>query len=434
MKIAVTGVGYVGLVVAACFADGGHDVVCVDRDTGKIETLKKGIIPFYEPGLGEIVKRNVTAGRLVFTTELKTGVDNSDVIYIGVGTPSADDGSADLSAVFSVAGDIGRLMKTPKIIVMKSTVPVGTYAKVSEIISSVTDVPFEYVSNPEFLKEGTAVSDFLKPDRVVVGTDDRKTRETMQHIYAPFMRKANRILFMDTASAEMTKYASNVMLATRISFVNELSELCELYGADIDAVRRGMGSDSRIGKAFLFAGVGYGGSCFPKDVNALIKMGEQVNKDMSIARSVHNANIHQQERFARRVIDYYADNPGVRLGAWGLAFKARTDDTRQSPAVRCIKMFLDAGIEVAAYDPQAEPGELEGRITVAERAYDVLEGADGLVVFTDWQEFRNPDFERIAERLSRRVIFDGRNLYEPEYVAGYGIEYHSIGRRTPDVV
>ena len=428
MKVAVVGVGYVGLVAAACLADGGNHIVCVDQDEKKIQDLENGIIPIYEPGLTEIVKKNVEAGRLTFTTDLQQGVDNSLVIFIGVGTPSAADGSADISAVLSVAEAIAGMMTEYRIIVTKSTVPVGTHKKVSELMAAKTEIPFDYVSNPEFLKEGSAVDDFLKPDRVIVGTTNPAVMEIMKVLYAPFMRKSSRMLFMDPASAEMAKYAANTMLATRISFMNELSALCEAYGADIESVRSGLGSDSRIGNAFLFAGVGFGGSCFPKDVRALIHMGRGKEVRMTIAESVQQANFTQHDRFVKKVLDYFAGRKGVKLGVWGLAFKARTDDTRESPALYCIKQFLEAGMQVTAFDPEAGCGELEGRINKVGNAYDVLDGSDALVIFTDWQEFRTPDFDTIAEKLKKPVIFDGRNLYSPSFVKKMGLEYHSIGR------
>ena len=432
MKVSVVGVGYVGLVAAACLADGGNHVVCVDNDRKKIEDLNNGIIPIYEPGLAEVVKRNEEAGRLSFTTDLKEGVDSSLVIFLAVGTPSAEDGSADISAVLSVAGQIAELMDEYRIIVTKSTVPVGTYEKVSEVIKSKTEQPFDYVSNPEFLKEGSAVDDFLKPDRVIIGTPNPAVMEIMKQLYAPFMRTKSRIIFMDPASAEMTKYAANVMLATRITFMNELSGLCEKFGADIEKIRAGIGSDSRIGSAFLFPGVGYGGSCFPKDVRALAHMGRVQDYPMTISEIVQQANYNQQDRFAQRVMDYFGQKRSdVTLAVWGLAFKARTDDIREAPSIRCIRKFLDAGIKIKAYDPEAmagAAGELEGRISVAEHSYDVLDGADALVIFTDWQEFRTPDFELITSKLNKPVIFDGRNLYDPVYVRKQGIEYYSIGR------
>ncbi|MEN8128234.1 MAG: UDP-glucose/GDP-mannose dehydrogenase family protein [Planctomycetota bacterium] len=428
MKLAAVGVGYVGLVAAACLADGGNHVICVDNDENKIENLKNGNIPIYEPGLTEIVKKNIQAGRLTFTTDLKEGVENSLVVFIGVGTPGSPDGSADISAVLAVAEEIAQTMTEYRIIVTKSTVPVGTHKIVSDLIASKTEVPFDYVSNPEFLKEGSAVDDFLKPDRVIIGTTNPAVVEIMKVLYAPFMRKSSRILFMDPASAEMAKYAANTMLATRISFMNELSGLCETFGADIESVRAGLGSDSRIGNAFLFAGVGYGGSCFPKDVRALIHMGSEKGVPMTVARAVQQANFTQHDRFAQKVLDYFAPATDVKLGVWGLAFKARTDDIRESPALYCIEKFLDAGMAVTAFDPEAGCGELEGKVAQVGNAYEALDGADALVVFTDWQEFRTPDFDLIAKQLKKPVIFDGRNLYSPAFVKKQGIEYHSMGR------
>ena len=409
-------------------ADGGNHVVCVDNDKNKVENLKNGVIPIYEPGLTEIVEKNVEAGRLNFTTDLQEGVENSLVIFIGVGTPSSPDGSADISAVLGVAEEIAKMMTDYRILVTKSTVPIGTHKIVSDLIASKTEAAFDYVSNPEFLKEGSAVDDFLKPDRVIIGTTNPAVMEIMKVLYAPFMRKSSRILFMDPASAEMAKYAANTMLATRISFMNELSGLCETFGADIESVRAGIGSDRRIGNAFLFPGVGYGGSCFPKDVRALIHMGNEQGVQMTIAEAVRQANFNQHDRFAQKVLDYFAGQTDIKLGVWGLAFKARTDDTRESPALYCLKKFLDAGMAVTAFDPEAGCGELEGKITQVDNAYGVLDAADALVVFTDWQEFRTPDFDMIAKQLKKPIIFDGRNLYSPAFVKKQGLEYHSIGR------
>jgi len=432
MKVAVVGVGYVGLVAAACMAEGGNHVICVDNDKKKVADLKKGIIPIYEPGLAEIVKRNESAGRLTFTTSLKDAVDNCLMIFIGVGTPSASDGSADISAVLKVVGDIAELMEEYRIIITKSTVPVGTYEKVSEIIKSRTDQPFDYVSNPEFLKEGSAIDDFLKPARVIIGTTNPAVRELMKQLYSPFMRKTSRMIFMDPASAELTKYAANCMLATRISFMNELSMLCEKIGADIELVRTGIGSDDRIGNAFLFAGLGFGGSCFPKDVRALIHTADTLDCPMTIVQAVKDVNLRQQNRFTRKILDYYAGKSGqITLAVWGLAFKARTDDIRESPAIFCIEKLLEAGIKIKAYDPEAAVAAKQKfgvKIETGGNGYEILDGADGLVLLTDWQEFRNPDFETIAKKLKKPVIFDGRNLYEPKYVRDRGIEYHSIGR------
>jgi len=436
MKVGVVGIGYVGLVTAACLADSGVDVICVDQDAQRIKDLEEGVIPIYEPGLSEVVKRTRSSGRLQFTTLLPQAVRESLVLFIAVGTPSAEDGSADISAVLQVAGDIAAAMDGYRILVVKSTVPVGTCRQVSAIVAARTKHPFDYVSNPEFLKEGSAVDDFMKPERVIIGAVDPKAREIMRHLYAPFMRRKERVIFMDPASAELTKYAANCMLAARISFMNELSALCERVGADVELVRAGIGSDARIGNAFLYAGVGFGGSCFPKDVRALIHTGELHQCPMEIAKAVRDVNLRQQSRFARRIVDYYATHAGANnhsplLAVWGLAFKARTDDIRESPAMFCVQEFLKAGFAVRAYDPEAMPVAqkvLGDRIMFCRDYYEALEGADGLVVLTDWQQFRNPDFERIAARLKRPVLFDGRNLYDRDYLREMHIEYHCIGR------
>jgi len=432
MKVTVVGIGYVGLVAAACLAEGGNHVVCVDSDKTKIDALKKGEIPIYEPGLAEIVKHNGVLGRLRFTTDLKEGVDNALIIFLAVGTPSSDDGSADISALLNVCGEIAELMDGYRIVVTKSTVPVNTHKRVQEVMASRTEHPFDYVSNPEFLKEGSAVEDFLKPQRIIVGTTNPSVMEILKQLYAPFMRRSSRILFMDPATAELTKYASNVMLATRISFMNEMSALCDKYGADVEQVRFGVGSDPRIGSAFLFPSVGYGGSCFPKDVRALIYMGDEQGSPMMIAKAVEQANYSQQDRFTARLLDYFgAEASGTTLAVWGLAFKAKTDDVRESPAIRCIKKLLKAGMKIKAYDPEAMESAQEalgGHIEIGRTSYDVLDGADALVIFTEWQEFRNPDFDMIAKRLNRAVIFDGRNLYDPGYMKKLSIEYHCVGR------
>ncbi|UCE99404.1 MAG: UDP-glucose/GDP-mannose dehydrogenase family protein [Planctomycetota bacterium] len=432
MKLAVVGVGYVGLVAGACLAEGGNHVICIDKDEKRIDDLKKGIIPIYEPGLAELVKHNLAAGRLYFTTELSQGVEKSLIIFIAVGTPSAPDGSADISMVLEAADCIAELMDGYRIISTKSTVPVGTHNKISEIISSKTEHPFDYVSNPEFLKEGGAVDDFMKPQRIIIGTTNPAVMEIMKQLYAPFMRKKSRIIFMDPSSAELTKYAANCMLATRISFMNELSGLCEKVGADIELVRTGIGSDSRIGNEFLFPGVGFGGSCFPKDVRALIRTGDLEECSMGIVKAVQGANLRQQDQFAQKIIDYFKDVASkITLAVWGLAFKAKTNDIRESPAIRCIEKFLDAGIKIKAYDPEAMLPTQEyfgKRIETSQDSYNILDGANALVILTDWQEFRNPDFELIAKKLNRPVIFDGRNLYDPAYVKKQGIEYHCIGR------
>ena len=434
MQICVVGIGYVGLVTSTCLAEAGNNVVCVDNDGGKIDGLKNGTIPIYEPGLTEMVKHNEKLGRLKFTTDLKYGVENSLIIFLAVGTPSAPDGSSDISAVLSVADGIAEYISDYHIIATKSTVPVGTCNKVADIIKSKTSVQFDYVSNPEFLKEGAAVEDFMSPDRIIIGTTNPPVKAIMQQLYNPFMRKSSRILFMDPISAEMTKYAANTMLATRISFMNELSVLCEELGADIELVRHGLGSDSRIGSSFLFPGVGYGGACFPKDIRALVYTGSEHGIEMTIARAVQQVNLNQQQRFAQRVMNYFSGaEDRTSLAVWGLAFKARTDDVRESPAIFCIKKFLDSGMKIKAYDPEAASSAmaaLDDAIEISQNGYDALDQADALVIFTDWQEFRNPDFGAIAAKLKTPVIFDGRNLYDPGVVKKAGIEYHSIGRAS----
>ena len=436
MKICVVGVGYVGLVTAGCLAEAGNNIICVDNDEEKIARLKNGVIPIYEPGLTEIVKHNEKLGRLLFTTDLKFGLDNSLIIFLAVGTPSAPDGSCDISAILSVAAEIAENLNDYRVIATKSTVPVGTHKKVTDIIKSKTKTAFDYVSNPEFLKEGAAVEDFMSPDRIIIGTTNPAVQGKMAQLYSPFMRRGSRILFMDPASAEMTKYAANVMLATRISFMNELSALCEKVGADIELVRQGIGSDSRIGRSFLFPGVGFGGSCLPKDIRALIHTGSVHGIEMTVAKSVQQVNINQQERFVARIKDYFKGREEKTiLAVWGLSFKAKTDDVRESPAIYCIKKLLDCQMQIRAYDPAAPAPvfrheDAGGKIQTFQNGYDALDNADALVIFTDWQEFRNPDFEVIATKLKKPVIFDGRNLYDPEIVKKAGIEYYSIGRIT----
>lgn len=432
MKVCVVGVGYVGLVTAACLAEAGNHVVCVDTNEDKIQALKNGVIPIYEPGLTEIVQHNIKLKRLTFTTDLDTGVDHALIVFLAVGTPSAADGSADISAVRVVAAEIADCMTDYRIIVTKSTVPIGTCQVVSDIIRSRTEVPFDYVSNPEFLKEGAAVEDFTSPDRIIIGTDNPAVREIMKQLYGPFMRRNNRIIFMDPTSAEMSKYAANTMLATRISFMNEIGALCDAVGADVELVRRGLGSDSRIGGSFLFPGVGYGGSCFPKDVRALIHTGHEHGVDMTVAQAVKTANQTQHDRFAQRILDHFAgQEQDTTLAVWGLAFKAKTDDIREAPSIYCIKRFLEAGIRIKAYDPEAAEAaklELGDRIEIVENGYDALDATDALVIFTDWQEFRNPDLEMISSKLKKPIVFDGRNLYDLTVMRKAGFEYHSIGR------
>lgn len=438
MKIAVVGTGYVGLVAGACFADSGNRVICVDIDEEKIRGLERGEVPIFEPGLKEIVERNTKTARLTFTTDLADAVGKSRIIILAVGTPPAEDGSPDLTAILSVSAQIGKAMDDYRIVVMKSTVPVGTHARVAEAIRAETDHPFDYVSNPEFLKEGAAVEDFTRPDRVVIGATNPAVVEIMRELYASFLRRDERIYVMDPASAEMTKYAANAMLATRISFMNEIANLCDRFGADVEAVRRGMGSDSRIGTAFLFPGVGYGGSCFPKDVSALVSMGEKAGCPVRIAEAVQAVNQRQRRVFAERVISHFGDRCGkTKLAVWGLAFKSWTDDVREAPAIAAIRMFLEKGMTVTAHDPEAmrtAAAELGDRVKMCDDSYDTLDGADGLVIFTDWPKFRTPDFDTIGERLSSKLIFDGRNLYDPKAMARKGFTYICIGRppTTPE--
>jgi UDPglucose 6-dehydrogenase len=425
-------VGYVGLVTGACLAEAGNQVTCVDSDADKIDGLRRGVIPIYERGLEEIVRRTTKAGRLHFTTDLSEGVGKSDVIFLAVGTPMAEDGSANLYGVYSVAREIADVLSDYRIIVMKSTVPVGTHEALSRIIRSKTTVPFDYVSNPEFLKEGAAVEDFMHPDRVIIGTTSQRAREVMTELYKPFMRKSKRLICMDPASAEMTKYAANGMLATRISFMNEISLLCERMGADVELVRQGLGSDGRIGSAFLFPGVGFGGSCFPKDIRALIHTGQTNGADMPLAEAVWKVNLAARERFADRVIErFHGRESETVLGVWGLAFKANTDDVRESPAVYCVRRFIEAGMKVRAYDPEAGPAAaavVGDGLELCQDAYAALDGCDALVVLTDWQEFRTPDFGMVRSRLRDAVIFDGRNLYDPQSARLAGFEYHAVGR------
>ena len=432
MRLTVVGTGYVGLVAGACFADAGNHVICVDCDARKIDKLRRGEIPIYEPGLAEMAVRNRKAGRLEFSTDLAAAVKKSLLVFIAVGTPSTDGGSADLSAVLSVATEIGQSMDGYRIVVMKSTVPVGTHRRVSEAVASQTGHPFDYVSNPEFLKEGTAIEDFTRPNRVIIGADNPAVVEILRELYGPFMRKSERMMVMLPASAEMTKYAANTILATRISFMNEIAGLCEHYGADVEQVRRGVGSDSRIGNAFLFAGVGYGGSCFPKDVTALVSMGEAANCPMRIAASVHQVNCAQVEQFAQRIIDHFDGRCAkTTLAIWGLAFKARTDDVRDSPAITAIRLFLEHGFKIRAHDPEANDtakAALANAIETFDDGYETLHGAAALIVFTDWPEFRTPDFDLIEHELAEPLIFDGRNLYDPMLLAKRGFTYRCIGR------
>jgi UDPglucose 6-dehydrogenase len=432
VQIGVVGTGYVGLVVGACLAENGNFVVCVDSDKGKVDRLRKGEIPIYEPGLNELVPRNVAEDRLRFTTDLDEAVRTSEVLFIAVGTPENEDGSADLKHVLEVARGIGQAMNGPKILVNKSTVPVGTAARVREVVSSITKHPFAVVSNPEFLKEGTAVDDFLKPDRVVIGTDDPKVEAVMRKLYEPFVRTGKPILVMDPASAELTKYAANAMLASRISFMNEIANYCDRVGADVRQVRLGMGTDSRIGSSFLFPGVGYGGSCFPKDVKALIRMGEAAGVPLPVVEATERTNVAQKANLVPRIAAHLGGLQGKRIAIWGLAFKPRTDDMREAPAIAVIEGLLKGGAEVRAYDPKAEPQarrEFGDRVILCGRANEAVAGADALVVVTEWNEFREPDFAKIRTMMRHAAVFDGRNIYDPKMLRDLGFHYEGIGRR-----
>ena len=433
MRITVIGTGYVGLVAGACFAETGSAVACADVDAGKIEALKKNVLPIYEPGLDSLVERNQAQGRLTFTTDVAASVKSADVVFIAVGTPPDEDGSADLRHVLSVARAIGENMARETVIVTKSTVPVGTADKVRDAVAVHARFPFHVVSNPEFLKEGAAVDDFLKPDRVVLGVDSDFARTVMAELYAPFVRTGKPVIFMDIASAEMTKYAANAMLATRISFMNEIANLCEQVGANVDLVRKGIGSDTRIGPSFLFPGPGYGGSCFPKDVKALLKTSEEMGAPMRVLRAVEEANDRQKTRLYDKLRAALGDLGGTRIAVWGLAFKAQTDDMRESPSLTLIDALLQAKAKVVAHDPAAmheAERRLGSRIGYAETSYDALDGADALVVVTDWNEYRFPDFARIKAALKRPIVIDGRNLYDPAKMRQLGFTYDSIGRTT----
>jgi UDPglucose 6-dehydrogenase len=432
VNIGVVGTGYVGLVVGACLAENGNTVTCVDADRAKVDALRRGEIPIYEPGLNDMVPRNVAGERLSFTTDLEATVKTSDVLFIAVGTPQDEDGSADLTHVLEVARGIGRAMNRFKVVVNKSTVPVGTAAKVRQVIAALTTHPFAVVSNPEFLKEGTAVDDFLKPDRVVIGADDPKAEAIMRTIYEPFVRTGNPILMMDHASAELTKYAANAMLATRISFMNEMANYSDKVGANVRMVRLGIGTDSRLGQSFLFPGVGYGGSCFPKDVKALLRMGEEAGLEFNLVAAVDRTNEQQKRIMVPRIAAHLGGLKGKHVAIWGLAFKPKTDDMREAPAVAIIEGLLEGGATVSAYDPEAgrvARGVFGDRITICERSYDALEGADALAVVTEWNEFREPDFKKIKSLMRQPAIFDGRNIYNPRALREMGFYYQGIGQR-----
>ena len=431
MKLAVVGTGYVGLVVGACFAENGNDVVCVDSDVAKIESLQQGRLPIYEPGLGELVARNGLEKRLGFSTELTPAVESAQVVFIAVGTPPGENGSADLTHVLSVARDLAHAMSGYTVVVTKSTVPVGTAARLREVIGGETSQPFSVVSNPEFLKQGAAIDDFMRPDRVVIGAEDQRAAELMQTLYAPFTRTGAPIQLMDCASAELCKYASNAMLATRVSFMNEIATVCELFGADVDKVRRAMAADRRIGPSFLFPGIGYGGSCFPKDIKALVSSSRGEGYRCRILESVEAVNTAQKVRLVDKMRGHFDSLTGRTIGVWGLSFKPRTDDMREAPSVPTIEGLLAAGAIVRAYDPQAEGAArviFGDRITYAARSYDALEGADALAIVTEWNEFREPDFARMRSLMRTPVIFDGRNVFDVEQMRTEGFTYYSIGR------
>jgi UDPglucose 6-dehydrogenase len=431
MKIAVVGTGYVGLVAGACLAENGNEVICVDKDPAKIKLLQRGRIPIYEPGLEEMVRRNRTEKRLTFTTTLSRAVKQSQIIFIAVGTPTGEDGSADLKHVLDVARDSARSMNGYKVIVNKSTVPVGTAAKVREVVRRETTHPFSVVSNPEFLKQGAAIDDFMKPDRVVIGAEDPRAAGLMKELYAPFTRTGAPVMVMDCASAELCKYAANAMLATRISFMNEVANVCDVVGADVDQVRRAVASDRRIGPSFLFPGVGYGGSCFPKDVKAMLKFASAKAYDFQILHAVEAVNNRQKLRLLDKLQAHFGTLKGKRIAVWGLAFKPRTDDMREAPAVPLIQGLLAGGAHVQAYDPEAmkvAKGIFGSKVALAESSYAALTGADCLVIVTEWNEFREPDFARMRKLLRTPVIFDGRNLYNPEHIRGQGFTYFSMGR------
>ena len=432
-RIAVIGSGYVGFVTGTCFAETGNNVICVDIDKSKVEKMQNGVVPIYEPHLDVIFERNIKQGRLTFTTDLKAAVDASEIIFLALPTPPGEDGSADLSYILGVASELGHILTDYKVIVDKSTVPVGTAEKVYAAIAANAKVEFDVVSNPEFLREGFAVDDFLKPDRVVIGTRSERAKTVMKELYKPFVRQGNPILFMDEKSAELTKYAANSFLATKITFMNEIANFCEHVGADVDAVRIGIGSDSRIGKRFLFPGIGYGGSCFPKDVQALVKSGKEVNYRFEIIDAVLRVNDVQKLRLIEKLKNHYGDLGGKSFALWGLAFKPDTDDIREAPALYIIDALLAAGATISAFDPEAMENvkAIYGdKIAFVENQYEAITGKDALLIATEWGAFRNPDFDKIKSELKSPKIFDGRNLFDLEEMVGKGIYYESIGRET----
>lgn len=434
MNIAVVGTGYVGLVTGTCFAEMGNHVMCVDIDANKVERMRNGIIPIYEPHLDVLFERNIRQGRLQFSTNLEESVADATVIFLALPTPPGEDGSADLSYVLGVANQLGKLIKDYKIIINKSTVPVGTAEKVREAIAKNCSVHFDVISNPEFLREGFAVDDFMKPDRVVIGTRSEKAKKIMSDLYAPFVRQGNPIYFMDERSAELTKYAANAFLATKITFMNEIANLCEKVNANVDAIRIGIGSDSRIGKRFLFAGIGYGGSCFPKDVQALYRTASDYNYDFKVLTSVMEVNEKQKTVLVEKVKNYFDGNlQGKKFAVWGLAFKPDTDDIREAPALYIIRDLIAAGASVSAFDPEATENVKKNMgevIHYATDPYEALQDADALLIATEWSLFRTPDFEKMKQMMKNRVIFDGRNLYDLQRMVEIGFYYNSIGRET----
>ena len=432
MNIAVVGTGYVGLVTGTCFAETGNHVVCVDINAEKVQMMKDGKVPIYEPHLDVLFERNIRQGRLLFTTDLKSAIDQAQIIFLALPTPPGEDGSADLKYVLGVADDLGKIITDYKVIVDKSTVPVGTAEKVHAAVAKHAKVPFDIVSNPEFLREGFAVDDFLKPDRVVVGTDSPRARKVMEDLYKPFVRQGNPIIFMDERSAELTKYAANAFLAAKITFMNEIANFCERVGADVDKVRIGMGSDSRIGKRFLFPGIGYGGSCFPKDVQALAKSGMDVGYEFQIIKSVMEVNHRQKTTLTEKIKKHYGSVKGKHFAMWGLAFKPDTDDIREAPALEMIDALLEAGATVTAFDPEgmANVKKIKGdSIAFAKDEYEALKGADALIIATEWALFRTPDFKRVGEVLKEKIVFDGRNLYDLDEMKELGFHYVSVGRQ-----
>ncbi len=433
-KIAVIGTGYVGLVTGTCFAETGNQVICVDIDAKKVERLKNGEMPIYEPQLDVLFERNIAAKRLSFTTDLAAGIKDAEIIFLALPTPPGADGSADLKYILAVADDLGKLLTDYKVIVDKSTVPVGTAEKVTAVIAKNARVPFDVVSNPEFLREGFAVEDFMKPDRVVIGSSSERAQKIMEQLYKPFVRQGNPILFMDEKSAELTKYAANAFLATKITFMNEIANFCEIVGADVDKVRIGIGSDERIGRRFLFPGIGYGGSCFPKDVQALVNSGNEQAYSFEILKAVMKVNESQKTILLPKITNFFrGELAGKKIAVWGLAFKPDTDDIREAPALYLINALLEKGATVSAYDPEAmnNVNQLLGdKIAYADNEYAALENADALLICTEWGVFRNPDFEKMASLMNDKVIFDGRNLFEVNEMNEKGFYYQSIGRQT----